>query len=69
MDSRDTARLGELMEFQRTMLQAQFVLESMKATNALNAFRNEEPTYTEADFIHAIETNGIGFNDFPYYKG
>lgn len=64
MDERDIARLDELLQFKRSLLEAEIKMNGMRAANLS---KMGEVAYTEKDFLKLLD--GIGFNDYPYYRG
>lgn len=64
MDTRDIQRLDELLQFERGMLEAKIKMAAMQAEN--QAQMGQTP-YREQDFLALLD--GIGCNDYPYYRG
>jgi len=69
MDPRDIENLRELLEFERRMLEARIVMEGMVAENRQRTFEGKPMAYTHEAFNELINKSGIGYNDFPYYRG
>ena len=64
MDSRDIQRLDELLQFKRVLLEKEIQMNGMIADNLSKI---GEVAHTGKDFEELI--NGMGHNDYPYYRG
>lgn len=64
MDSRDIERLDQMLQFQRLLIEKQIQMQGMVAANLSQM---GTVAYTEEDFAKLLD--GIGYNDYPYYRG